>query len=109
MSDGTSIIQKALQKIGAHSVISPASAEAILVGKDALNSMIEMWLSKGIDFGFAPLNAPGDDLNEPADTRNGIIFNLALILAPDFDNGKTVVSRDLKDIARSEFNTIKRL
>jgi len=109
MSDGTTIIQKALQRIGAHSVISPASSEAILVGKDALNSMIEMWLSKGIDFGFAPLDAPGDDLNEPADTRNGIISNLAIFLAPDFDNGKTVVSQDLKNIARSEFNNIKRL
>ena len=79
MSAGTEIIQEALRKIGAHSEVSPASAESILVGKSALNSMLEMWLSKGIDFGFAPLDAPGDDLSEPPDTRNGISSNLAIM------------------------------
>lgn len=95
--------------IGAHSVVSPASAESILVGKDALNSMLEMWLSKGIDFGFAPLDAPGDTLSDPPDVRNGIISNLAIWLAPNFDNGKDIVSVNLRNLARSEFQTIQRL
>lgn len=109
MSTGTDIIQKALQEIGAHSVVSPASAESILAGKDALNSMLEMWLSKGIDFGFSPLDAPGDTLDEPPDVRNGIISSLAIILAPNFDNGKGVVSPELRSIANSQFHTIQRI
>ena len=109
MTIGTSIIERALQKIGAHSVISPASAESLAEGKDALNSMLEMWLSEGIDFGFAPLDAIGDDLDEPRDVTNGIVFNLAIWMAPDFDNGKVVVSQTLKGRAQASFYTIAQI
>lgn len=109
MSTGTDIIQKALQLIGAHSIVSPASAESILTGKDALNSMLEMWLSKGIDFGYSPLDVPGDALGEPPDVRNGIISSLAMTLAPNFDNGKGIVSTELRNLANSQFFTIQRI
>ena len=109
MSTGTDIIQEALRKIGAHSDVSPASAESILVGKNVLNSMLEMWLSKSIVIGFSPLDAPGDDLSEPPDTRSGITSNLAITLAPQFDNGKGVVSKDLKRVARKQLSSIQRM
>lgn len=96
MSTGTSIIEEALEEIGVHSVLSPSSPENIIKGMKKLNSMLEGWLSKNILIGFTPLEAPGDNLNEPADTRNGIIYNLAINLASTF---KVAVSPDLKGLA----------
>jgi len=109
MSTGTDIIQRALQGIGAHSIVSPPSPSSIVLGMDKLNSMLEMWLSQGIDIGFTPLDVPGDDLNEPNDTKNGIIDNLSLELAPDFDNGKVVVSPALARNAKKGYANIKNL
>lgn len=109
MSSGTEIIQAALMRIGAHSLVAPAPPESIIVGRDTLNSMLMLWLSQDIDLGIAPLDAPGDKLDEPLDTRQGIIDNLAIMLAPNFDNGKTVVSQTLVFNARIGFITIKSL
>lgn len=109
MSTGTVIIQRALQGIGAHSHVSPASPESIVLGMEKLNSMLEMWLSQGIAIGFTPLDVPGDDLNEPNDTKNGIIDNLSLQLAPDFDNGKIIVSQELRRNAKVGYMNIKNL
>lgn len=107
MSTGTEIIQRALQRIGAHSAVSPASPASIVLGMERLNSMLEMWLAQGIVIGVTGLVVPGDELNEKPDTRNGIIDKLALSLAPDFDNGKQIVSPQLKEDARVNFAHIK--
>jgi len=107
MSTGTAIIQRALQRIGAHSAIAPASPASITLGMERLNSMLEVWLAQGIVIGVTGLVVPGDDLNEKPDTRNGIIDKLALSLAPDFDNGKQIVSQQLKEDAKVNFAHIK--
>lgn len=109
MSTGTAIIERALEAIGAHSAVSPASPASIVLGKEKLNSMLELWLTLGIIIGFTPLDVSGDELNEPNDTTNGIIDNLAIELAPNFDNGKVVVSVELRRNAVRNFNHIKNL
>ena len=96
MSSGTEIIQKALKRIGAHSFAMPALPESIVEGRDTLNSLLQLWLSQGIDLKTVPLDAPGDELGEPLDTKEAIIDNLAIALAPNFDNGKLIVSESLK-------------
>lgn len=107
MTTGTHIIERALQKIGAHSVVSPASPESIDLGLENLNSMMEFWLSKGIDIGATPLKVAGDELNEPPDAKNAIISNLAIYLASDFDNGKDIVTQALISTAYSDFFHVK--
>lgn len=109
MSTGTDIIEEALQEIGAHSAIAPASPASIVLGMKRLNSMLETWLTKNIAIGFTPLEVPGDELNEPADTRNGIISNLAIAVAPPFDNGRNIVSNELRTNAKTQFGDIKNL
>ena len=109
MSTGTEIIEDALGEIGVHSVAAPANPESIELGMRKLNSMCETWLSKDIKIGFTPLKLPGDNLNEPADVRNGIVSNLALLLAPSFSNGRQVVSPALKSAANVGFRQIQRL
>ena len=86
MSTGTAIIQDALKTIGAHSVATPAAPEDILDGMRRLNSMAELWLTKGIKIGTTPLQDPGSQLNELGDMRNVIVDNLAVLLQPNFPN-----------------------
>jgi len=107
MSSGTSIILDSLEEIGAHSVLSAANPEAIEKGRKKLNSMLQLWLSRGVRLGITPLDAAGDELSEPADSRNAIVANLALELAPSFDNGGNVVSQTLLSNARRTFNLVK--
>ena len=109
MSTGTAIIKDALKAIGVHSVAVPAAPENINDGMNALNSMLETWLSKNIVIGFTPLSTPGDELNEPTDTRDGIVWNLAVNLGPYFDNGTTIVSQTLRSLARDSYNDISNL
>jgi len=109
MTTGTEIITDALKEIGAFSVVSPAAPESIEDGRKKLNSMLEMWLTRGIVIAFSPLEAAGDDLNEPADCRNGIVTNLALELSPLFSNGNQIISQQLLSNAKRDFNNIKSL
>ena len=109
MTTGTNIVKRALQEIGAASAVSEPSAESLATGLENLNSMIAMWVSKGIDTGAVALGVIGDELGENLDCRNGIIFNLAVYMAPNFDNGKVVVSAGLAANARREFGDIKSL
>lgn len=109
MSSGTSIIQDSLEEIGAHSILAPANPEAIEKGRVKLNSMLQLWLSRGIRLGHTPLDAAGDELSEPGDSRNAIVANLALELAPSFDNGRNVVSQALLNNARNTFDEIKKI
>jgi len=109
MTTGTTIGQDALAQSGAHSVASPAGAESIELGRKRLNSICEGWLSEGFEFGFTPLKVAGDNLNEPNDITNAIIDNLAIDLAPAFDNGIRIVSDSLKASAAKGLARMDRL
>lgn len=107
MSSGTSIVENALEEIGAHSIPAPAAPESIVKGEKTLSSMLQSWLSEGIDLGIVPLPAPGDELGEPEDTTNAITYKLALLLLPSFPG--LPVTPTLVVNARTEFDTVKRL
>lgn len=109
MSTGTSIIQDALRKIGAFSPLQPADPDTIVGAMETLNAMMQLWRSQGIMQNAVPLEVPADDMYEPFDARNAIVDNLALYLAPNFDNGKVVVSQDLRRNARLGFADIETL
>lgn len=109
MSTGTEIITDALMEIGAVSIVSPAAPESIEAGRKKLNSMLELWLSKNIVLGTRPLDVAGDELAEPADTRNAIVTNLAIELAPLFANGKQIVDPALVSNARRNYQSVRSL
>ena len=109
MTTGTVLITRGLNRLGAFSIIAPPDAASILVGMENLNAMMETWLSRSMDLGVIPLEVPADDLQEPADARNAIIDNLAIQMAPDFDNGQVVVSRNLGVNARLGMFTVQAL
>ncbi|VAW38943.1 hypothetical protein MNBD_GAMMA01-1331 [hydrothermal vent metagenome] len=102
MSTGTKIIQNALAKIGAHSVMSQAPPEAIDIGMDTLNSMISNWIVEGIDIGAVPLKAAGDELSEPLSLFNTVGDNLAIELQQYFPNAQ--ISPELRASAVKKYN-----
>jgi hypothetical protein len=109
MSIGTDVIKGALRKIGAHSQVSPAEPDTIVEAMETLNTMLQMWRSQGIMSNLVPLKTPGEELGEPGDSRNAIEDNLAIALAPNFDNGKVVVSATLQRNADNGYEWIKTL
>lgn len=109
MTTGTVLIEDALRRIGAHSIASPAQPETIVDGMDILNSMLQLWMSWGIDIQTIPIEEPGEEVSEPIDAKNAIIDNLAIAMSPNFDNGTTVVSPQLKSNALMGFNMVKTL
>jgi len=84
VSTGTDLIQGALRQLQAHSEASSASAGTIVIGKDKLNSMLQLWVSQGIAIEITPIDAVGDEVSEPQDATNAIILNLAVELEMDF-------------------------
>ena len=103
MSTGTAIITDALKAIAATSYFEEAPPESIIDGMNALNSMLETWRSKGILINTIPLEEPGDNLNEPPDSRNAIVWNLAMDMAPYFNTGQTVVTPALAANAKRSY------
>lgn len=106
MTTGTVVVQRALQNLGVHSALQPASPESLDNGFEKLNGMIAEWQDEDIDTGAVPLEVIGDDLCEPLGAKNGIIYNLALLLAPDHPGAQ--VSSELKRQAKLTLGSIKR-
>lgn len=109
MSTGTELIEDALINLGVRSVQSTQSPESMAIGRRVLNSMIQTWTSRNIRVGLTPISEVGDEVGEFSDARNAVVFNLAILLAPAFDNGKFVASDDLKLMAAEQLSIVKGL
>ena len=106
MTTGTELTKRALEMLGADSPLAPANIESITRGRAVLMSMLEMWLTDNIVLGFSPIDKNGEELNEPTDTTNGIVSNLAIIMEPMFpgisDPGLArLAAKQKRDIERS--------
>lgn len=109
MSDGTYIVQNAFGKLGAHSEASPATSEDIDKGFRLLHSILQQLESESVNLGTNPVIVPGDEVNEPPDVTELLGDMLALRAAPFFDNGRSVVSNELRYNATRAEMTIKNL
>jgi len=109
MSTGTQLVQGAARKIGVHSDVDPMTTESLIVGFEILLPLLQLWQSQGIKFQFVATTLPGEDIFEPADVTNAIKNNLAIAMAPDFEDGEIIVSPMLENIAESDYEWIKTL
>lgn len=106
MSSGVDIIIDAYRRIGVTSSQTEVESESIVSAVPILNSMIEMWRTNwDIELTtINPLKVAGDPFDEPIDTRNGIVDNLAILLAPNFNKP---ISPDLRLNAKNGFEDIR--
>ena len=109
MSAGTTIVQAALRQLQAHSEASSASAATLVIGKDKLNAMLQLWISQGILLETTPISSVGGEVSEPEDALNGIILNLAVELEMEFGVSDGPSSQRLHANAKKGYNDIKRL
>ena len=107
MSTGTQTIQNAGKLLGVFSAAQPADPQFLVDAMHKLNAMIQMLESDGINLGIVPLEVPADDLGEPIDATLAIEENLAIILSPLFDNGKVIVSPDLRVNAKIHLEILR--
>lgn len=106
MTTGTKIVHGALSRLGAHSIVRPASPESMDIGKDTLNSMIASLQDDNIKTGAVPLEVVGDELSEPLGITNTIMDMLAVKLQPLFPG--TQISQDLRVNANMGYQDIIR-
>jgi hypothetical protein len=106
MSTGTTIVDDALMAGGISSSVVPADTEQQAVGFRRLMSMLNLWLSWGIQLNFTPIDAIGQDLDEPEDATNAIVDMLAIDLLKFF---RMPVPKELMASAKVNFFMIKSL
>jgi len=79
------IIRDALQEINVQATEEPITGDELQTGIRYLNRMMDEFEAQGIRLGFTAVTNLVDPITVQAGAINGIIFNLALRLAPQFD------------------------
>lgn len=108
MSSGTQLINRAYKKIGVKFNNQDVTAESLEIGREELNSMLEEWQDEGIELNYVPISAPSDETNISQSIENAVVNNLAICLAPYFDDGKNIISPALARKARLGFTRLKK-
>lgn len=101
MSSGNAIVVDALAAANITSKFTPAEPEQLNEGFKRLESMLQLWLSKGIVLGTVFTDAIGEDIYEPVEARNAIVDNLAISLAHFY---RMPISQELLSNARLGYN-----
>jgi hypothetical protein len=78
VTQATTIVQRALFLIGAHSKINPAPPETITEGVEILNEMLAEWLEEKVNLGAVEATSHTTDIEEPAGTMSTIRYCLAV-------------------------------
>lgn len=108
MPTGTKIIERALKQISASSPMNPAHPETLQDAFETLNSFLDELLDGGIDFGQVLLEAPDDELNIVLAAENMLVYNLAVLMAPENNTGREVLTQNLMKRAVDTLATITR-
>lgn len=104
MATGTSVIERALTKLGIRAAESPVTASEIQDGLDQLNDMLSSWENSGLVLGFQPLENASDTLRVPRHALAAIKANLAIFMAPEYGR---VVSEALAAEASNTKNELR--
>ena len=100
------VISDALQELLVQASEQPIQSNEASDSIRYLNRMMAGWSSKGIDLGFTPIVSLGDAMTVPDGALEGIVFNLAIKIAPQYDVPVTI---DLRIAAKDAYQTILRI
>lgn len=103
---GAQVIKAALQRILVQASEADLEADEYQDAILALNAMMASWESDGIRLGYTPIDSIADEITVPPGAIRGIIANLALEVAPDY-NG--VVSAALASQANDGMRICRKL
>lgn len=108
MSTANFLILSALTRIGKNSPLKPAKAEDIQAGFASLEVYLQQLTTQNIFLRTKPIRSFSDEAEEPLDTRNALINNLAIEISTNYDNGQDIVSDSLRRNAASGMAFMKK-
>lgn len=84
MTTAADIVGSALRKIGSVDPDEPIDAGDYESCIAAMNRMVMRWEAKGISVGWSPVFNPDDIIPAPIDAEDALIYNLAIMIAPEY-------------------------
>ena len=106
METAADIIKSALQEILVQASEAPIQADEAQDAMRYMNRLMSQYDAQGISLGYTKVTSLGDDVTIPDGAINGLVFNLAISLAKQYD---AVVSPSLATSAADGFDAMKRL
>ena len=85
MDTAAEVIQDALSEILVQPSEAPIQADEAQTAIRAMNRMMAQFDSQGISLGYTKVTSLGDLVTIPDGALNGLVYNLALRLSPQFD------------------------
>lgn len=85
MAKVEAIVGRALRLIHVVDPRQPVQAIDMETGITALNAMCRRWEANGMAIGWNDVSAPDEDMPCPPEAEEAIAFNLAITLAPEYE------------------------
>lgn len=85
METANSIVRDALSEILVQPAEQPVQSVDFQTGVRYLNRMMASWDAQGLSLGYTVVNNAADAITVPDGAISGIVYNLALKLAPQYD------------------------
>jgi hypothetical protein len=102
----STVIRDALQELLVQASEQPIQSNEATDAIRYLNRMMFAWEAKGVALGYTVVSSLGDTVTVPDGALEGIVLNLAIKLAPQYD---VAVSMDLRENARDAYKSILKL
>lgn len=102
----STVIRDALQEILVQASEQPIEASEAQDAMRLLNRMMAAWEAEGIDLSYTPVDSLNDAITVVDGAIDGIVLNLAVKLAPQYDRP---VSMDLRLNARAAKDAINHI
>lgn len=85
MAKVEAIVGRALRLIHVIDPRQPVQAIDMQTGITAMNAMLRRWEANGMALGWNDVSAPDEDMPCPPEAEEAIAFNLAITLAPEYE------------------------
>lgn len=106
METANSLVRDALAEILVQPAEQPVQAVDFQTGVRYLNRMMAMWDADGISLGYTQVVNSADPITVPAGAISGMLYNLALLLAPQYG---MQINPELRSAANQGLNAIRKI
>lgn len=106
MTTAAEIVRDALQELVVQAAESPLEASETQYAIRAMNRYMYMLDAQGISLGYTVITSLGDTVTIPPGAEQGLVMNLALVIAGQFD---ATPSQDTRLAAREGLDAMRKI
>ena len=106
MATAAKVLKAALQRILVQAAEADLEPDEYQDAVFAMNNLVQSWAAEGINLGYTEILDLGDDVTVPVGALRGLIANVAIECAPDY-NG--TISPGLSNAAEQGMNAIRQI